>query len=79
MVYARVHDRTVAQHYYVAMAQIERSLVVDSGDESCRYGFTSSEWQELVELIDRMAKPRLPQNERLQLVEAMRAMAHGEA
>ena len=34
MVYARLHDRTVAQDYYAAMAQIEKSLTVDTEIET---------------------------------------------
>ena len=31
MVYARVHNRTVAQDYFSAMAQVEQRLVLDLG------------------------------------------------
>jgi hypothetical protein len=70
MIYARVHDRTVAEDYYAAMAQIEKSL--DLGDT----GVTTSaeERVQLLELLNRLAEPQLDIKVRMDLVKQIRCL-----
>jgi len=85
MLYARVHNRTVADDYYTAMAEIERSLTPSAGsglaptagtydgDESV----SASERASLLELLSRLAEPQLDHETRLDLVARMRCVLDG--
>ena len=65
MLYARVHDRTVAEDYYAAMAQVENRSAAGEADEP-------DERTHLLGLLDRLAEPRLEMDERLRLVSQVR-------
>jgi integrase/recombinase XerD len=71
MVYARVHDRTVAQDYYAAMAQIEKLLTIDKEIDPSD-ALKPGKRERLLKLIDRLAEPRLPVHDRLRLLSQMR-------
>lgn len=73
MIYARVHDRTVAEDYYAAMTSIEKRLDLTTETDA------ASEWvnaclarAQLRELVNRLAEPQLELDARLDLVEQMR-------
>jgi site-specific recombinase XerD len=73
MIYARVHDRTVAEDYYAAMAHIEQRLDLSTETDA------ANEWvnacfarAQLRELANRLAEPQLELAARLDLVEQMR-------
>lgn len=73
MIYARVHDRTVAEDYYAAMAQVEQRLdvapVVDAqGPEPVAAG-DRAQW---LEWVTQLAEPELSTAARLGLVEQLR-------
>jgi site-specific recombinase XerD len=81
MIYARVHDRTVAEDYYAAMTHIERRLDPSacSGQALSTEADAASEWvnacfarAQLRELANRLAEPQLELDARLDLVEQMR-------
>jgi site-specific recombinase XerD len=82
MVYARVHDHTVAEDYYAAMAQIEKRLdltaemdvIDDTGDP-----IDAGERAQLLELVGQLAVPQLGSDARLDLVAQMRRVLHHEA
>jgi hypothetical protein len=76
MVYARVHDRTVAQDYYAAMAEIEKSLTIDREIETSAPP-TAGERLFLLKLIDRLAEPRLSVDKRQGIAEQMRCVLMG--
>jgi site-specific recombinase XerD len=71
MVYARVHDHTVAEDYYAAMARIENrlALATETGE--------TDERAYLLELADRLAEPQLDLDTRLDLVAQMRLVLNG--
>ncbi len=78
LIYARVHDETVATDYYAAMARIENSLEIpaksNAQDEVVKEPvsldlFTHAH---LLNLIDQLAAPHLETDLRLNLVERMR-------
>ena len=72
MLYARVHDRTVAEDYYAAMAQVENRLAAGEADPH-------DEHSHLLALLDRLAEPRLELEERLWLVAQVRRVVEGQA
>ncbi len=78
MVYARVHDRTVAEDYYAAMVQIEKCLDLTSEAEAddANEPVNVEERAHLLELADRLAKPQLGLDVRLDLVAQMRRLLH---
>ena len=72
MLYARVHDRTVAQDYYTAMAQVESRMTATEAE-------VHDERSLLLALLDRLAEPRLELEERLRLVSQVRRVVEGQA
>jgi len=71
LVYARVHDHTVANDYYAAMARIEKSLaLIREGDEV--EPVNGADRVRLLELADRLAEPQLGDDARLDLVAQLR-------
>jgi site-specific recombinase XerD len=80
MVYARVHNRTVADDYYAAMAKIEEQLDPSTEqDPVARKGNTGApmsigERARLLALLDRLVEPQLDLETRLALVAQMRGV-----
>jgi hypothetical protein len=84
MIYARVHDRTVAEDYYTAMAEIEKNLdlaaeqapAAETGDS----GVTTSvkERVQLLELLNRLTEPQLDPEVRMGLVGQIRRVLNHE-
>jgi site-specific recombinase XerD len=74
MIYARVHDRTVAEDYYAAMAQIEKGLDLAIGtDATDNTGdpIDAGERAQLLELASELTAPQLSLDVRLGLVAQM--------
>jgi site-specific recombinase XerD len=79
MIYARIHDRTVAGDYYAAMGQIEKGLDLALAEPTNGNGQVSeAERTQLLELTSRLAEPHLDLDLRLNLVEQMRCLLSGE-
>jgi site-specific recombinase XerD len=79
MIYARVHDQTVAGDYYAAMDQIEKGLDLVLAEPTHGTGRMSEEERtHLLELISRLAEPHLDLDLRLNLVAQMRRLLSGE-
>jgi site-specific recombinase XerD len=75
MIYARVHNRTVAGDYYTAMAQIEQRLDLVLAEPTPTNGHeqvSEAECVSLRALVNRLADPDLGYEGRLDLVEQMR-------
>ena len=81
MIYARVHDHTVAEDYYVAMDRIEQRLDVGPPPESnhAETSMNGRERAQLLELAARLAKPELGVESRLNLVEQVRQVLNHSA
>ena len=81
MVYARVHDRTVAEDYYAAMERIEQRLDVGTPPEQdhAETPVNGRERAQLLELAARLAKPELGVESRLNLVEQVRQVLNHSA
>jgi site-specific recombinase XerD len=81
MIYARVHDRIVADDYYAAMERIEQRLNVGPTPEQdhVETPVNGSERAQLLELTARLAKPGLGVESRLNLVEQVRQVLNHSA
>ena len=81
MIYAGVHDCTVAEDYYAAMAQIEKCLDLCAGtDVTDNTGdpINAGERAQLLKLVGQLAAPQLGLDMRLDLVARMRRVLHRE-
>jgi hypothetical protein len=81
MIYARVHDRTVAEDYYAAMAQIEKGLDLAAGTgttDNVGEPINAGERAQLLELANQLAAPLLELDVRLGLVDQMRQVLRCE-
>jgi site-specific recombinase XerD len=81
MIYARVHDKTVAGDYYAAMNQIEKSLdlrLVGPTPINGNGRVSEAERAQLLEQLTQLAQPHLAADLRLKLVEQMRRLLSGE-
>lgn len=75
MIYARVHDRTVAEDYYAAMARIEKALdaPADAGETANPdEPLSPGERMHLLGLVDRLSEPQLDVETRLDIAARMR-------
>lgn len=77
MIYARVHDQTVAEDYYAAMDRVEQRLQIapsaakaDDGEDS--EPLDDHDREQLLDLIDQLTNPDLHPEDRIELVERMR-------
>lgn len=69
LVYARVHDHTVANDYYAAMSRIEKSLALADETENAA---ADADRARLLQLAERLAEPQLGDDARLDLVAQLR-------
>ena len=80
LIYARVHDETVATDYYAAMSRIEKSLEISIKMEDIKEPNNDKpvERTQLLVLIDQLAVPQLGVEVRLDLVTQMRHLLNGQ-
>jgi hypothetical protein len=76
LVYARVHDQTVAADYYAAMTRIEKSLDLTAAAEDASEPLSVDLFAraQLLALANRLAEPQLGLEMRLELVEQLRGV-----
>ncbi len=84
MVYARVHDQTVADDYYSAMGRVEQRLLVPARGQiappaavpphkaSENERLKDDEREQVLDLVEQLAEPELSVEVRLTLVECLR-------
>jgi hypothetical protein len=78
LIYARVHDETVASDYYAAMARIEKSLKIPAKMEDVKEPNDDAlPRTQLLAVIDQLAVPQLGLEVRLDLVAQMRHLLNG--
>ena len=80
LIYARVHDETVASDYYAAMQRIEKSLEIPAKIEDVKEP-THEEILpriQLLTMIEQLAVPQLCLETRLDLVTQMRHLLNGQ-
>lgn len=78
MIYARVHDQTVAEDYYLAMARVEQRLDAPPVLAIANQPILEGERQELMAFVDQFAEPELSLEKRLGLVFLMRSLLFGK-
>jgi len=78
MIYARVHDQTVADDYYAAMSQIEKRLELLDAPENIQEPISQNERAKLLEITAQLAAPELGAGIRLELVAHMREVLVGK-
>jgi Phage integrase family len=72
MVYARVHDQTVADDYYAAMSQIEKRLDLLDTQQGVSIPISNNERTQLLALTTQLEQPELNLETRLSIVTQMR-------
>jgi integrase/recombinase XerD len=79
LIYARVHNETVASDYYAAMARIEKSLEIPAKMEVVQEPSTEDALPraQLLAMIDQLAVPQLCLETRLDLVAQMQHLLNG--
>jgi hypothetical protein len=80
LIYARVHDETVASDYYAAMQRIEKSLEIPAKMEDVKEQPKEDTLPrtQLLAVIDQLALPQLGVELRLDLVAQMRHLLNGQ-
>ena len=74
MIYARVHDQTVADDYYAAMGQIEKRLYMVGEQENSKALPNTVTRSQLLDLTIQLAAPELDQEERINIATQMRKL-----
>ena len=79
-IYARVHDRTMADDYFTAMAQVEQRLALGgtASESKAVADATAAARKQLLKLARELAKPRLARAVRLSLVKDLRRIIKTE-
>ncbi len=77
LIYARVHDRTVAEDYYAAMARIEKGSDLSGKTEDFEHARSLPDQAQLLALVNQLAEPRVEAEARLQLVAQLRHLLDG--
>ena len=68
MIYARVHDQTVAEDYYAAMGSVERRLAL-AEDEKQPGRLQESEREQVLAIAAQLAQPEVDHNMRMDLAQ----------
>ena len=76
MIYARVHDRAVAEDYYATMAEIEKSVNPTPKPDEPDVSIADYERAQLLVLVGQLSEPKLDIEARLRLVAQMRGVLH---
>jgi hypothetical protein len=79
MIYARVHDQTVADDYYAAMSQVEKRLELLPDQENSRAMHNTVMRNQLLELTTKLAEPDVDREERINLAIQIRHLILGIA
>lgn len=72
MVYARVHDQTVADDYFAAMTRVEQRLALEP--QTAESAPTRGNQPQLLALLDQLAVPTLEPTARLVVVPQLRSL-----
>jgi len=78
LAYARVHDQTVADDYYLAMSSVENRLQLLPKEEDDAPSIPEPERVRLLTLADRLSEPDLSPETRLDLVAQLRLVLSGK-
>ena len=78
MIYARVHDQTVADDYYGAMERVEKRLELLGAPAEEQQALVGSERAQLLALTERLTAPALSVAARLEIATLMRFLLVGK-
>lgn len=78
MIYARVHDKMVAEDYYAAMGLVEKRLELAGEPPEAPYQLGFNERDQLLQLVNQLAMPELNPEARLEVVAQMREVLIGK-
>jgi hypothetical protein len=78
MIYVRVHDQTVADDYYAAMQQIEKSLDLPSTQKDTSAPIGGDERGQLLTLTTKLEQLELNLDVRLNIIAQMREVLSGK-
>jgi hypothetical protein len=79
MIYARVHDQTVADDYYAAMQEVEKRLdLLGTQQEDVSAPISDDERGQLLELTKQLELPELKLETRLRIATQMREVLSGK-
>lgn len=79
MIYARVHERTVAEDYYAAMSQVEQRLELATSVQVAAQPLDEHARTELMNLVETLAQPQMSDEIRRNLAARMRDVLTGNA
>ena len=78
MVYARVHDQTVADDYYSAMNRVEKRLELGSKPEKLVETIREDEKEQILALAGQLTLPEVSRETRLEIAEQIRFVLVGK-
>jgi hypothetical protein len=78
MVYARVHDQTVADDYYRAMGSVERRLALVDGDEILPSMLVENEREQVLALAGQIMQPDVGEVNRMDLASQICVLLSGK-
>jgi site-specific recombinase XerD len=78
MIYARVHDQTVAQDYYAAISEVEKRLELVTPSEAAPQTFQKDQREQLLVLAAQLTQPELSVADRLQIAAEMSRLLLGD-
>lgn len=78
LTYARAHDQTVADDYYMAMSSVENRLKLLGEKEAEPQPISAEEREEMLALTEQLAQPEMSLESRLEIVNRMRQVLEKE-
>ena len=77
MIYARVHDQTVADDYFAAMRSVEQRVGLVGQPVEALKPLQESEREQALTLVEQLAQPEISQEVRLDLVMRLKLVLAG--
>ncbi len=78
MIYARVHDQTVADDYFAAMRSVEQRVGLVGQPVELSQAIQGSEREQALALAEQLAQPEIGREERLNLVMRLKLVLAGD-
>ena len=78
MIYARVHDKTIANDYYAAMKSIERDMELVEAFTEIEVPSGAATLPRALSLVEQLFAPRLSDESRLEIAEALKVLLSRE-
>jgi integrase len=78
LIYARVHDKTVEENYYAAMARVEQRLTIPETPAAPAEPAAQDPRQQLLVVVEKLESPELGFAQRLEMAAAIRVLLRSE-